>query len=167
MNFKCARMSMSLWGIIPLSLIGTIFLPKYGGDLTTVPCCPRTRPHTNYFYCFSRDEATLQEGVAVCLSVMLLERVCNASVFWPSWSDSWPFIGDWDKDQFKWKLCLTLQHLFEFKEPLQHLKNIFNWFLKIQRSKKSSDECNICPVRWFFFFKFSCRPGFDAQCRWR
>ena len=66
---------MSLSGIIPLSLIGTIFLPKYGGDMT------RIRPHTNYFYCFSRDEATLREGVAVCLSVMLLERVCNAFVF--------------------------------------------------------------------------------------
>ena len=56
-------------------------LPKDGGNMTTVPCCPRTRPHTNSFYCFSRDEATLQEGVAVCLSAMLLERVCNTFVF--------------------------------------------------------------------------------------
>ena len=48
--------------------------------MTTVLCCPRTRPHTNFFYYFSRDEATQQEGVAFCPSVMLLERFCFLAV---------------------------------------------------------------------------------------
>ena len=35
--------------------------------MTTVPCCPRIRPHTNSSYYFSRDEATLS-----------LLSICNA-----------------------------------------------------------------------------------------
>ena len=145
--FHLKSMSTRFWGIISTSLIGTILHQKGDGNLTTVLCCTRTRPNTNSFYCFSYDKATLQDGVFVRPSVTLLERYCNAFVFWLSRSDSWAsiwpcwkahwlyncmkaallvrlFVGDWDKDQLDWQLCWTLWHLFEVKEPLQHFENI-------------------------------------------
>ena len=119
---------------------------KGGGNMTT-PCCPRTRPHTNSFYCFSRNKATLQEGVAVFLSVMPLERFCKAFVFCPSRSNSWPFIGDWDKDQFKWQLCLTLRLCSTTKTFLIDFSRF--------RDQKSLLMNAIFVLQDGFFFKFS------------